>query len=249
MPAPRIPIVDLPEQTSIVGTDLLVVQNGATTKKMLMSVLTGTGEVSVGPDAPTDASIELWYDTDEPSSALGSISGPTVDTGESYRLIMFSDGTCRAIPVSAEPPGAPTSLTLTIRVNSVKLSWTAGSGATSYRVYRDGVFLTSVTTTKFRDANVTAGQTYTYSVQAVSFYGLRSASTADQTAFVDPALNVTPYIDIRVWPPTSIALGNRAIVRVNAIDVDGQQLAIALGTDVGSLIATADPTVWYLDPA
>jgi len=39
MPAPRVEIDALPEQTTATGTDLIVVQNGATTKKMLVSKL------------------------------------------------------------------------------------------------------------------------------------------------------------------------------------------------------------------
>lgn len=39
MAAPRVPITDLPEQTTPVDTDLLVVQNGATTKKMTVGRL------------------------------------------------------------------------------------------------------------------------------------------------------------------------------------------------------------------
>lgn len=39
MPAPRVEITDLPEQASFVTTDLIVVQNGATTKKMALSTV------------------------------------------------------------------------------------------------------------------------------------------------------------------------------------------------------------------
>jgi len=53
MPAPRIPIVDLPEQTTIVETDFLVVQNGATTKKMEVGLLSGLGGSSVPPGGTT----------------------------------------------------------------------------------------------------------------------------------------------------------------------------------------------------
>lgn len=43
MPAPRVLITDLPEQTTPVDTDLLVVQDGATTKKMTIGALTTHG--------------------------------------------------------------------------------------------------------------------------------------------------------------------------------------------------------------
>jgi len=44
VPAPRVEIDALPEQAAFVGTDLVVVQNGATTKKMALSVI-ATGAV------------------------------------------------------------------------------------------------------------------------------------------------------------------------------------------------------------
>ena len=40
MPAPRVTIAELPEQTSVLGTELVVVQDGSTTKKMTMSKIT-----------------------------------------------------------------------------------------------------------------------------------------------------------------------------------------------------------------
>lgn len=178
----------------------------------------------------------------------GGLSGPTVDTGAIYRIIMFSDGTVRAIPDTATAPALPTGLARTIRINSVRLTWTASSGATQYDVHRNGAHYATAATTSYRDMAVTVGETYTYAVQAISADGLRSAVTATVSAFIDPALNVAPTVEIRTWPAT-IALGNRAIIRVNATDVDGQVLANLLSTDVGTLVATADPTVWMLEPA
>lgn len=40
MPAPRVTIAELPEQTSVLGSELVVVQDGSTTKKMVMSKIT-----------------------------------------------------------------------------------------------------------------------------------------------------------------------------------------------------------------
>jgi hypothetical protein len=177
----------------------------------------------------------------------GALSAPTVDTGEVYRLIMFSDGRTRAIPITATNPGIPTGFARTVRVNSVKLTWTAGAGATSYIVYRNGGPYVTVTDTAYRDRNVTVGETYTYAVRSVSPYELRSAITTDLTAFIDPALNIAPTVEVRTWPAT-VAAGNRAVVRVNAIDADAQLLADTLNVDVGTLIATADPSVWNLVP-
>jgi hypothetical protein len=40
MPAPRVTIPELPEQTTILGTELVAIQDGSTTKKLLMSKIT-----------------------------------------------------------------------------------------------------------------------------------------------------------------------------------------------------------------
>ena len=47
MAAPRVPIADLPEQVTATDTDLLVVQNGPTTKKMTVSKLTAVSNGAV----------------------------------------------------------------------------------------------------------------------------------------------------------------------------------------------------------
>jgi chitodextrinase len=207
-----------------------------------------TDEVWVGPIAPDAPSVMLWYDTDDPSPPSG-LTGITSDTGETYKIILFSDGTMRAIPTSAIPPTNPTGLTRTVRVNSVKLTWTAVAGATSYRIERDGAPYATSPTTSYRDSGVVVGTTYAYAVRAVDTYGQASPLSATVTAFIDPALNVAPTITVRTWPAGAIPANQRAIVRVNATDVDLQALALALGVDLGTLVATADPTVWNLVPA
>lgn len=181
-----------------------------------------------------------------PPGALESTA--TVDTGEAYRVIVFSDGTTRAIPVDAVAPATPTGLATLARINSVRLTWSAVSGATQYVVYRNAAQVAVVSGPLYRDSAVVVGSTYTYNVAAVSVYGLRSGYSSNVSAFIDPALNVAPTVEVTTWPAGAIALGNKVIVRVNAADVDAQLLALTLGTSVGSLVATADPTVWILEP-
>ena len=48
MAAPRIPIADLPDQPALVDTDLLVVQNGPTTKKMTIGVVRTASTTALG---------------------------------------------------------------------------------------------------------------------------------------------------------------------------------------------------------
>jgi hypothetical protein len=219
----------------------------------LFASAVGTDEVWIGADAPSDPAIELWYDTDAPDPGGGGgggaseMFGTTVDTGESYRVIVFSDGTCRAIPISAIAPDIPSLFARVVRVAWVKMTWNVANEATSYIIHRDGVAHATTTTNSYRDAAITVGQTYEYTVQSVSAYGLRSAQTLPLVAYIDPALNIAPTVEVRSWPAT-VPAGQRAVIRVNAIDADAQVLALTLGVDVGSLVATADPTVWNMIP-
>jgi PKD repeat protein len=62
---------------------------------------------------------------------------------------------------------------------SVTLHWTASSGATSYDLYRDGsLYAQSITQSQYvNNANLTAGQTYTYYVKANNSAGSTQSNT------------------------------------------------------------------------
>ena len=70
------------------------------------------------------------------------------------------------------PVAAPGNL-LAVRVSptSVKLSWTGVSGASGYRLYRDGSELQALQGTEFTDKSVARDSSYTYSVRAVAGNG------------------------------------------------------------------------------
>lgn len=85
-------------------------------------------------------------------------------------------------------PAVPTGLTATAAPGSVTLAWTPSTGATGYRVYRDGSTTPLLTvTTKGADGavvpvavdvTVTAGRTYSWTVAAYSTSGQTAKSTA-----------------------------------------------------------------------
>jgi hypothetical protein len=75
-------------------------------------------------------------------------------------------------------PGDPTNLTGVAGSGQVALSWTASTGATSYRVYRGTVFdgeattpIATVTSPSFTDMSVTNGTLYFYEVAATNSVG------------------------------------------------------------------------------
>jgi fibronectin type 3 domain-containing protein len=110
-------------------------------------------------------------------------------------VIAFTQGTAdnpeiagiQVLTVGA--PSAPTGLSATPNNESVSLSWTASSGATSYKVYRSTTsggegttaYATVTSGTSYTDTGVTNGTAYYYTVAAVNSAGT-SAQSAQVTA-------------------------------------------------------------------
>ena len=91
---------------------------------------------------------------------------------------MLTGGTAPPPPNGA--PYAASSLTATAGNGQVTLSWTAGSGATSYNLYRAAEsgyespiapVVTGITGTSYTDTNLNSGTTYYYQVVAVNSSG------------------------------------------------------------------------------
>lgn len=174
--------------------------------------------------------------------------GVTIDSadgsGDPWKLIALQDGTVRAVPLSTNAPDAPTGLTGTIHLSFVSLTWQPTSGAVSYRIYRDGSLLGTPGGTAYSDTTVQVNNTYAYTVVAVNQYGMWSPASAPFQAAVSSSLNSSPLLDaITVWPANPKP-NDKIYVRVNARDVDTQQLALSLGVDVGTLTTTFDPSTW-----
>ena len=78
---------------------------------------------------------------------------------------------------SVSAPAAPTNLTASVNGDSVSLSWVAVDGANSYKVYRDGSLLNSVSSNSFSESGLAYG-TYLYEIASVNDSG-ESASKAN----------------------------------------------------------------------
>lgn len=175
----------------------------------------------------------------------GALLIPAADgSGTLFKLIALPDGIVRAVPQNATAPDAPTNLVATVHLTFVDLDWQAVTGATQYRVYKDGSLAATTTSVAYTDGSVQLSATYQYYVIAVNTYGMWGPASATVQAFIDPALNVAPdFSSITVWP-NNPRPHDLVYVHVNAVDVDAQELAFTLGVDVGTLTATPDPSTW-----
>ncbi|MFG2878600.1 chitinase [Streptomyces sp. NPDC048337] len=87
-------------------------------------------------------------------------------------------------PVDPRPPAAPTGLTTSgATASTLDLSWSAVSGATGYKVHRDGAAPLTVTGTSATVTGLAASTTYTFQVSAVNAAGesARSAPVSGTT--------------------------------------------------------------------
>ncbi|WP_133765523.1 pectinesterase family protein [Amnibacterium kyonggiense] len=104
------------------------------------------------------------------------------------------------VPPAAQPPAAPTGFTAKLSSAGVpQLSWTAATGATSYRLSRaagadaDGVVLSSsITATTYSDGAAPAKQTAYYRLVAVNAAGASAAVTASVAVPGDTTPPATP---------------------------------------------------------
>ena len=114
-----------------------------------------------------------------PGSPFDWTSGAVNDA---QKISVLTGGTAPPPPNGA--PYAPSGLTATISNNNVVLTWTAGSGATSYNLYRaaesgyEGTnpIVTGITGTSYTNTSLNSGTTYYYQVVAVNGSGLSGFS-------------------------------------------------------------------------
>jgi fibronectin type 3 domain-containing protein len=167
--------------------------------------------------------------------------------------------------VSATPapptPGAPTSLTATAGNGSVALRWTASSAATSYSVYRGSAagaesataIATGITTTSYSDASLANGNTYYYTVAAVT-NGSVNAFSGEASAIPEPPAPAAPAGLMAIAGNGTVALGWTASSAATSYNVyrgttaGGESttaLVSGLATTTYSDAAVANGTTYY----
>jgi fibronectin type 3 domain-containing protein len=138
----------------------------------------------------------------------------------------------------ATAPAAPTNLVATPGNATVTLTWSASTGATSYKVYRGATLLTTQAGTSYVDSAVSNGTAYTYTVVAYRLNSSASAASSPATA--------TP-----VAPPLSSPTGLAATPSDTKVTLTWSSVSGATSYQVlrgGSLLATT-PTPSYVDTA
>src|SRR5215831_2881665 len=101
---------------------------------------------------------------------------------------------CHGATSDTTPPTAPANLTAAaVSPTQVNSSWDASTdnvGVAGYKVYRDGVFLASTSTTFYTDSTVQGGTSHSYTVYAYDAAG--NISPASNTATVTTPTDTQP---------------------------------------------------------
>ena len=116
-----------------------------------------------------------------PNNPFDWTTGAVIDA---QRVSVLTGGDAPPPPNGA--PYAPSGLAATANSNQITLSWTAGSGATSYNLYREAQsgsesslspVVTGITGTSYTNTSLNSGTTYYYQVVAVNGSGSSGFST------------------------------------------------------------------------
>lgn len=125
-------------------------------------------------DGSTPTTSSAVYSSAIPIAATGTIKAIAKDTvGNTSTPVSFAY-TITVVTI----PATPATPTATPGNNKVDLAWTAVSGATSYKVYRDGTLLASPTTNSHSDTTALNGTGYSYTVSAVNTAGESAQSSS-----------------------------------------------------------------------
>ena len=190
------------------------------------------------------------------------------NTGAIISQQVVTDLTGGAAP--PPPDGAPypaTGLTATAGNGQITLSWTAGSGATSYDLFRaaeagfEGTnpIVTGITGTSYTDTGLNSGTTYYYHVAAVNSSGW--AGFAPEASATTPGVNPDPAqfsfeTDLQGWvagstPITGVAtstaqhFAGRQSLAVNFNGTAAGTSSVSVGNSGDNLNVAAGVTITF----
>jgi len=174
-------------------------------------------------------------------------------------------GACSSDTTEPTPPPVPTGLTASqLSLTSAHVSWSAVSGATSYKLERGtaGVFTQvggTITGTSFDDTGLTAGVAYNYRIAAVNgtlasafstpvdiTTGLKTKLidaniTASRTLFADTVYTLKGYIKVQNGAVLTIQAGTKI---VGDAATPGSSLWILRGARIEAVGTEAAPIVF-----
>jgi len=211
----------------------------------------GNTQVSISWAPSANAAGYLVYrgSTLVATQAGTSFTDTGLANGTSYTwTVVATNGSAQSAasaPVSATPlapaPVAPTGLTATAGNTQVALAWTTVPTATSYKIYRNGVFVATSATTSFTDTGLTNGVAVTYYVTAVAATTEGPASASVTATPAKPPVNGT-----FTGAVTSIASGHgtlKVVITVvnSVITVSKGTLLTNDGSETAKINSTAIP--------
>jgi fibronectin type 3 domain-containing protein len=153
----------------------------------------GDGQVALTWSAPSGADAYAVYRDGTLLTSLATTSYTDLSAANgashSYYVVAFRQNSSASAASStvtstavAATPSAPTGLSAMPGDSSMSLSWTPSSGATGYRVYRDGTLVGSAAGASYADTGLANGQSYTWTVTAVKENSPQSAASAPVTS-------------------------------------------------------------------
>lgn len=181
---------------------------------------TATISASPNPVVYNTASTVTWSSTNADSCSVsptgwsgtsGSRSTGNLTSPATYTLTCtnpLGQGQ-NSVTVNVQAPGSFTlnapSASCSGASSRVSLSWGASSGATNYKVYRNGSLYQDVgTATSFTDTSVIPGTAYSYFIRASNPIGTRDSNTQNTTAvFCQGDLYVTAKLNGQAWSGAS----------------------------------------------
>jgi len=186
---------------------------GTTSSPAMAEAPTGTS-AAADPGAPSGVTVTAGVEPATPVTAPAAPPALTASPGDAQVTSTQSAGAAPAVPLTA--PAAPASVNATDGTNQVSVSWTAVSGATSYKVYRSttqgqqGALIGSTSSTSLADGTVVNGTTYYFVVRASNAAGEGAASSAafvtHGTAWTSVKFGGGGYVTGLIFHPTTANL-------------------------------------------
>ncbi|MEP7092868.1 MAG: fibronectin type III domain-containing protein [Flavobacterium sp.] len=112
------------------------------------------------------------------TTTSGTLSGLASATSYDVQILAYNpdaeSALCTAVPMSttAAVPAAPVGLSFTSATTStINFSWNAVSGATGYKIYKNGTYVSSVTTTSGVLSGLASGTSYNVQILAYNTTG------------------------------------------------------------------------------